>query len=121
MLAVGLAWSVGYITFVVGHLNILSVSFAAILIGLGIDFAIHYLARYLELRHLGQSTDAAIVETTATVGTGIVTAAITTALAFLCATFTSFLGVAELGVVAGGGLILCAVAAFIVLPARQTV
>ncbi len=117
MLLVGMAWTFGYTTLVVGHLNILSVSFAVILIGLGIDFAIHYLARYLELRHHGESLRPALRETSTGVGAGIVTAALTTALAFFCATFTQFLGVAELGIIAGGGILLCGVATFIVLPA----
>ena len=115
MLVVGLAWSIGYTTLVVGHLNILSVSFAAILIGLGIDFAVHYLSRYLELRHEGHDLLPALEQTSASVGTGLVTAAITTALAFLCAGFTRFLGIAELGIIAGGGILLCAAAAFVVL------
>ena len=116
MLAVALIWSLGYTTLAIGHLNILSVSFAAILIGLGIDFAIHYLARYLELRHHNEEFHRSLALTSASVGTGIVTAAVTTSLAFLCATFTDFLGVAELGIIAGGGILLCAIATFTVLP-----
>jgi hypothetical protein len=115
MLLVGLVWSIGYTTAVIGHLNILSVSFCAILIGLGIDFAVHYLSRYLELRHDGADLESALISTSSTVGTGIATGAITTALAFLCAAFTRFLGVAELGIIAGGGILLCAAAALIVL------
>ncbi len=117
MLLVGMTWTFGYTTLVVGHLNILSVSFAVILIGLGIDFAIHYLARYLEIRHQGKELRPALKETSSSVGTGIVTAAITTALAFFCATFTDFLGVAELGIIAGGGILICAACTFLVLPA----
>ncbi len=121
MLAVGLSWSLAYTTLAVGHLNILSVSFAVILIGLGIDFAIHYLARYLELRHEGLALRPALMRTSSSVGTGIVTAAVTTALAFFCATFTSFLGVAELGIIAGGGILICCMTAFVVLPALVAV
>lgn len=117
MLAVGMAWSFGYTTLAVGHLNILSVSFVAILIGLGIDFSIHIISRYLELRHQGLGLRAALLETTGSVGGGIVTGAVTTSLAFFCATFTEFLGVAELGIIAGGGIMLCALAAFTFLPA----
>ena len=117
MLLVGMAWTFGYTTLIIGHLNILSVSFAVILIGLGIDFAIHYLARYLELRHQEHALRPALRETSSSVGSGIVTAALTTALAFFCATFTQFLGVAELGIIAGGGILLCCLATFIVLPA----
>ena len=117
MLAIGMAWTFGYTTLAVGHLNILSVSFAVILIGLGIDFAIHYLARYLELRHQGRELRPALRESSLTVGAGVVTAAVTTALAFFCATLTGFLGIAELGIIAGGGILLCAIATFVVLPA----
>jgi len=117
MLMIALAWTFGYTTLVVGHLNILSVSFAVILTGLGIDFAIHFLARYLELRHSNVPLRPALLKTSTGVGVGIVTAAITTAFAFFCASFTEFLGIAELGVIAGGGIVLCAVATFLVLPA----
>ncbi len=116
MLAAGLLWSCAFATAFVGHLTILSASFAAILMGLGIDFAIVYLSRYLELRRAGQGLDAAIENTSASIGASILTAAITTALAFYCATFTKFLGVAELGLIAGGGVMLCAIASFLVLP-----
>jgi len=120
MLMIAIAWTFGYTTLVVGHLNILSVSFAVILTGLGIDFAIHFLARYLELRHTNVPLRPALLTTSTGVGVGIVTAAITTAFAFFCASFTEFLGIAELGVIAGGGIILCAVATFLVLPALVT-
>jgi uncharacterized protein len=117
MLAAGMAWAFGYTTLTIGHLNILSVSFAVILIGLGIDFGIHYLARYIELRHRGVDLEPALLKTSRTVGPGIVTAALTTALAFYCAGLTPFLGIAELGFIGGGGILLCALATFIVLPA----
>ena len=120
MLAVGMAWSFGFTTLAIGHLNILSVSFAAILIGLGIDFGIHYLSRYLELRHHGSELRPALSESSASVGTGILTAAVTTSLAFFCAGLTEFLGVAELGIIAGAGVLLCAAATFTVLPALVT-
>lgn len=116
MLLVGLCWSLGFITAAIGHLNILSVSFATILMGLGIDFAIHFLERYLELRHQGQEMREAIIITASTTGAGIATCALTTSLAFFCAGVTSFLGIAELGIIAGGGVILCALAAFVALP-----
>ena len=121
MLAVGMSWTFGFTTLSIGHLNILSVSFAAILIGLGIDFAIHYLARYLELRHHGEDLGPALSDSSAGVGVGIVTAAVTTSLAFYCASFTEFLGVAELGLIAGSGVLICTAATFLVLHALVTV
>jgi len=115
MIAVGIAWSMGYTTLAVGHLNILSMSFATILIGVG-DYGTHYVAAYLEQRHHGLPLIPALAKTSRVVGTGIVTAAVTTALSFFAAAFTTFLGVAELGIIAGGGILLCAVATFAVLP-----
>ncbi len=121
MLTVGMAWSFGYTTLVIGHLNILSVAFAAILIGLGDDFAVHVMSRYLDLRHQGMNAADALIETSGSTGVGIVTGAMTTSLAFFCATLTDFLGVAELGIIAGGGILLCVFAAFTILPAMIVV
>lgn len=117
MLSVATCWSFGFTAATVGHLNILSVSFVAIVVGLGIDYAILFLSRYMEYRQSGLPLTEAIRETAGTVGPGIITAAATTSVAFFCAIFTDFLGVAELGLIAGGGIILCALAAFTFLPA----
>ena len=116
-LLLGMAWSFGYITLVVGHLNILSIAFGAVVIGLGIDFGIHYVARYLQLRPKARSVETALVEAATGVGPGIVTGAATTAIAFFVAGFTEFTGVAELGIIAGGGILLCCLAAVTALPA----
>jgi len=116
-LLVGLAWTLGYITLGVGHLNILSVSFGVILIGLGIDFGIHYVARYLQKRRIGRDSATALVETAMSVGPGVLTGGVTTALAFFASGLTPFTGVAELGVIAGGGILLCLLATLVVLPA----
>ncbi len=116
-LLLALAWSMGYITLVVGHLNILSISFGVILIGLGIDFGVHYAARYLQLRATMRRSDTALVRTAQGVGPGILTGAVTTSIAFFAAGLTEFTGVAELGIIAGGGILLCCLAAMALLPA----
>jgi hypothetical protein len=116
-LLLALAWTLGYITLAVGHLNILSISFGVILIGLGIDFGVHYVARYLQLRGTARSSEDALVGTAGGVGPGILTGAVTTAIAFFAAGLTEFTGVAELGVIAGGGVLLCCLGAIVVLPA----
>lgn len=117
VLLMAMAWSFGYITLAVGHLNILSVAFAVVLIGLGIDFGVHYVARYLQNRRRRLGVDDAMVETVSGVGPGIVTGAVTTSIAFFMAAFTDFRGVAELGIIAGGGILLCCAGALVVLPA----
>ena len=116
-LMLGMTWSCGCITLTVGHVNILSIAFGSILFGLGIDYGVYYVARYLQLRETSRSTSEAIVETARTVGPGITTGALTSAIAFFATGLTEFSGVAQLGVIAGGGILLCWVAQMTVLPA----
>ena len=68
------------------------------------------------MRSQGTPTAAALLETTRSIGRGGVTGAVTTACAFFAAGLTEFTGVAELGIIAGGGILICLVAAFLVLP-----
>jgi uncharacterized protein len=116
-LLIALTWSFGYIALSVGHLNILSISFGAILIGLGIDFGIHLLARFAEIRRQAATLEEAITTTVSEAGPGLTTGAVTTALAFGAAAMTHFTGIAELGVIAGGGVLLCLIASLVALPA----
>jgi len=116
LLGVSMCFSFGFTTLAVGHLNILSVSFATMLVGLGIDFAIMYMSRYLQLRHEGYSLGNALVETSSSVGPGMLTTALTTAASFATAVMTDFRGMAELGIIVGGGILLCVLAAFLMMP-----
>jgi hopanoid biosynthesis associated RND transporter like protein HpnN len=113
----GLLWSLAYTTLVVGHLNILSSAFGAVLTGLGINYSIYFVARYLQLRKAHHTVDEALQGTAASVGPGITVSALSSAIAFFGAGLTEFTGVAELGLIAGGGILLCLVAAMTVLPA----
>ena len=117
VLIVGMAWAFAWATASVGHLNILSVTFTITMIGVGIDYGTYYIGRYLEMRRRGLSCEDALLDASARVGPGILTGAITTAVAFFCAALTSFVGVAELGMIAGGGILLCCAAELLVLPA----
>jgi len=111
------AWTMGYITLAVGHLNILSIAFGAMLISLGTDFSVHYLGKYLELRKSGGEIVESLCKTVELVGPGIVTGALTTSVAFYAASFVEFTGVAELGTIVGGGILFCMIATFTVFPA----
>jgi len=84
---------------------------------LGIDYGIYRVARYLQLRRNMESTGEALVATTATTGPGVLTSALTSAIAFFAAGLTEFPGVAQLGLLAGGGVLLCWLAESTVLPA----
>ncbi len=116
-LAVGVSWTLGFIVLTISSLNILTAMFIPILIGLGIDFNIHILERFAEERGMGASSPEAIQRTLVKVGGSIVTAAMTTAIAFYALLLTDFKGLVELGLITGSGLLLCLVAAFTVLPA----
>jgi hopanoid biosynthesis associated RND transporter like protein HpnN len=114
-LLVGTAWAMGWLTLTVGHLNILSATFAVMLIGMG-DYGVLWVMRYEQARRAGLDVRDALLHTTTHVAIGNLTAASTLALAFFAAIFADFKAVAELGWIAGCGVLLCALACFTVLP-----
>lgn len=116
-LVIALCLSAGCATLTIGHLNILSVVFTTILIGLGIDFSIHLILRYQEEVATGKSLMASLNESLAGTGKGIIAGAITTSFAFFATIFTNFRGIAELGIIAGAGIIICMTTSFTLLPA----
>ncbi|MEC7786247.1 MAG: MMPL family transporter [Nitrospinota bacterium] len=119
-LLVALAWSLGFTSLTVGHLNILSVVFTTILIGLGIDFGIHILERYKEERQSGTDILPSLQNTLQGTGQGNLSGAITTAMAFGAMVLTDFIGIVELGWIAGWGILFCMVAMILLLPALVT-
>lgn len=116
-LGVGLCWALGFVTLTVGHLNIITVTFAVLLIGLGIDYGIYTIARYEEERATGKEAREALERTLAAVGPGIATTAFTTGVAFYTLLLTNFKGLIELGFISGSGILLILLATFTVLPA----
>jgi uncharacterized protein len=116
-LAVAIAWTYGFAAVSIGTLNLLSLVFTVILIGLGSDFGVHVLARYAEGRARGLSPRDAAIEAQSLVGPGNLTASTTTAVAFLSTLLVDFRGLAELGQIAGVGIMACAVAMHTTLPA----
>jgi hopanoid biosynthesis associated RND transporter like protein HpnN len=116
VLVVGLVYTMGFTTLTVGHLNILTITFAPMLIGLAIDFGAHLVARFEEeLRH-GKSEREAIMLAMVNTGQGIFTGAATTAGAFFAMGITNFKGIQEMGIIAGGGLLICLVPMMTLLP-----
>ncbi len=115
-LLVGLGYTMGYTTLVVGHLNILTITFAPILIGLAIDFGVHLITRYEEeLRH-GRTEFEAMELAMVNTGLGILTGCVTTSVAFLAMAATNFRGIQEMGIISGGGLLVCLVPMMTILP-----
>jgi hopanoid biosynthesis associated RND transporter like protein HpnN len=115
-LVIGLGYTMGFTTLVIGHLNILTITFAPILIGLAIDFAIHLITRYEEEVRNAQSPVEAVTKAMVFTGQGIVTGALTTAGAFLAMGLTDFKGIQEMGIISGGGLVLCLIPMMTMLP-----
>ncbi|MCO5171713.1 MAG: MMPL family transporter [Planctomycetes bacterium] len=116
-LGVGIAWTYGFLTVAIGSLNLLSLVFTIILIGLGGDFGIHLLARHLEARGRGLGPAEAVREAMITTGPGNLIAAGTSAAAFFSSLLVDFQGLAELGLIAGAGVLLCVLSMLTTLPA----
>ena len=115
-LVIGLGYTLAFTTLSVGHLNILTITFVPMLIGLGIDFGVHLITRYEEeLRH-GKTAEAALTKAMVFTGQGIFTGALTTAGAFLAMALTNFKGIQEMGIICGGGLLVCFIPMMTMLP-----
>jgi uncharacterized protein len=115
-LVIGTLWALGWATITVGHLNILSATFAVMLIGLG-DYGVLWVAQYDRARRKGASVHDALMHTAAHAGPSILTAASTTGLAFFAIMLADFKAVAELGWIAGSGILLCAMSCLFLMPA----
>jgi hopanoid biosynthesis associated RND transporter like protein HpnN len=114
---IGSAWTYGFATLTIGQLNLLSIVFMLVLVGVGLDYGVHVIARYQEFLRKRYDTRAALTHATRTAVRGNITGALTSSIVFFMALFTSFQGLRELGLIAGGGLILCLVAMCLALPA----
>jgi len=119
-LVVGLVWTAGFSALAVGHLNMISVTFAVLFIGLGVDFGIHICVRYRELLAAGRSHEAALSETASDVGGSIFLCATTTAIGFFAFVPTDFVGVAELGLISGAGMFISLFCTMTLLPALMS-
>jgi hypothetical protein len=118
VLAFGIAagWTYGAATLLVGHLNLLSTVFMLVLVGAGLDYGVHVVSRYGEYRRT-RPTAEAVALAVRHIGPGTLAGAAGSAAVFFGAIFTDFGGLRELGVIAGTGLLLCALAMVTVLPA----
>ncbi|TVQ34375.1 MAG: hypothetical protein EA376_00210 [Phycisphaeraceae bacterium] len=110
------AWTYGAATVMIGHLNLLSVVFVLVLVGVGLDYGVHMISRFNEFR-AKRPLSGALRGVMRTAATGNITGALTSCAVFFMALFTDFQGLRELGLIAGVGLLLCLVAMSFVLPA----
>lgn len=119
-LLAGLGWSMGFAAAAVGTLNLISATFAVLFIGLGVAHALHVSLRYREYLTKGIEHFAAIKAAASTTGAAVALCAITSAIGFAAFVPTDFLGIAELGLIAAGGMGFALIASFTVLPASLT-
>jgi len=115
-LMVGIVWALGLSWITVGELNMMTAMMGVILVGLGIDFSIHIIAAFTELRAAGKDVKEALLTTMQKAGLGVITGGLTTSAAFLTFMATSTKGYQEFGLTLGTGIIMTMIAAITILP-----
>ncbi|MFY9600076.1 MAG: MMPL family transporter [Pseudolabrys sp.] len=120
-LFVGLAITAALGLMMVGALNMISVAFAVLFVGLGVDFAIQFSVRYRAERHDVRTLRPAIVQAAGKIGVPLTLAAAAVAAGFLSFLPTAYRGVSELGEIAGVGMLIAYLTSITLLPALITV
>ena len=116
-LVLGLLLTTGFAAIVIGTLNLISIAFAVLFVGIAVDFAIQFTVRFRERRHNHPDNADALRETGRRSGAQILVAALATASGFLAFTPTNFVGVAQLGIIAGVGMLIAFACTLTFLPA----
>ena len=115
-LGTGMAITLGVVELLYGQLNLVTSSMVSVLLGLGIDIAVHVLERYHELVRAGIDRMAAMRGAMTHAGPGILTGSITTVLAFMAVLTTEFTAFAELGLLSSIGILVMLLTTFFLLP-----
>lgn len=116
-LFVGILWTMGLAGFTIKRLNIMTAMYMVVLLGLGIDYAIHLLTAFMQERDSGNDFTTSVGNSLKNSGVGIFTGALTTAVAFFMLVIARSDVVRELGVIAGFGIISEFMAMIIMVPA----
>jgi uncharacterized protein len=116
-LIMGLIWTASFALLSVGSLNLISVAFAVLFIGLSVDFGIHFGLRYREKLGAGGDNASALAGAASSVGGPLTLCALSAAISFFAFLPTDYVGLAELGVIAGSGMFIALFANLTVLPA----
>ncbi len=119
-LLMAMTWAGGVAALAYGTLNLMTSTLGLVLFGLGIDYGIHFYARYSEERGSGKTVAEAVEETFVGTGEGIAVSAATTAIALFVLLIADFRGFSEFGLIGGTGILFALVAMLTVLPALLT-
>jgi len=117
VLLMGLTWTTAFAVLAIGPFNLISVSFAVLFIGLGVDFGIQFCIRYYEELRVDGSTSLALGRTATGMGLALTLAAVAAALSFFSVVPTDYSGIADLGIIAGTSMFIALFANLTVLPA----
>ncbi len=115
-LIIGVLWALGIAWPLVGSLNLMTSMMSVVLIGLGIDFSVHIISTFTEMRHKGDDVVTSLKATFINSGPGIITGGLTTASAFLTLLIARTEGMKEFGLTLGIGIIMTMLAAMLILP-----
>lgn len=113
----GVIWTSAFAAAVYGALNVFSIGFAALLFGLGIDFSVHLLNRFLEEKKEGLSLQDALRLSTRKTVPGILIGAMTTSMAFFAFLPARFKAFAQIGGLSGAGILILCVVMIVLVPA----
>lgn len=116
-LVTGLAATAAFAAATVHTLNPISVAFAVMFVGIAVDFAIQFVIRYRDARCHSPDAETAMASCAGTIITPLSLAAAATAVGFLSFVPTKYVGVSQLGLVAGGGMLIALVVDLTLLPA----
>src|SRR5262249_14433469 len=116
-LVVGIVWTGAFAVAAVGQFNLISIAFAVLFIGIGIDYSIHVALRYREMVERGHKGGGALTAAGRSIGTALGLMAASSALGFFSFLPTDYRGVSELGLIAGFSMIVAFVTNVTVLPA----
>ena len=116
-LFIGLSLTTAIGLLMVGSLNLLSIAFAVLFVGLGVDFGIQFSVRYRSERFKNDNLSEALEEAARRAAVPLSLAAMATAAGFLCFIPTDYKGISELGEIAGAGMLIAFMSSITVLPA----
>lgn len=120
-LLMSLVWTAGFATLAIGYLNLISVAFAVLFIGLAVDFSIQFGLRYRESVDQGADVKSALAAAAAGTGVAVGLAALCAAIGFFAFVPTQYVGLAQLGIIAGTGMFIGLFATLTLLPALLAV
>jgi uncharacterized protein len=116
-LVTGLVWTMGFAIAAIGSLNLISIAFVVLFIGLGVDYSIQVCLRCRELLAAGNERNAAIRQAVAEMGNPLLLCTITTAIGFYAFVPTAYAGASELGIISGTGMFIFLFVNITLLPA----